>query len=99
MSRKWAYRARRPRIDDHQRPVLALVEAAGLVGPDPVLPAGVFEGGLDPFGALGEAAGAGGGFVAFVGADEEVVLEERHLTDVDSTGLRGLRPVWEMLVP
>jgi hypothetical protein len=70
-------------IDDNNGSVLALIEAAGLVGADFVLQAGildgVFEGGLEVFGAVGKAAGPGGRFIPFVVADEEVVFKERHL--------------------
>jgi hypothetical protein len=62
--------------------MLALVEAAGLVGADDVLEAGVLDGILEGrfqlLTALGEAAWPGGGFVALVGADEEVMFEFRH---------------------
>ncbi len=50
------------RIDHHNRAMLALVEAAGLVGADEVLEArvlnGVLEGGFDLLAALGKTAWA-----------------------------------------
>ncbi len=70
------------RIDDDDGTVLALVEAAGLVGADMVLEAGffngVFEGGFEFFAATGKATGAGGAFVAFIGADEDVAVKFWH---------------------
>jgi hypothetical protein len=69
-------------IDDDYGAVLALVEAAGLVGADGVFEAGFFdgvlEGGLELFAMLGTAAGAGGVFVAVIVADEEVMFELGH---------------------
>jgi hypothetical protein len=69
-------------IDDDDRAMLALVEAAGLVGADVVLEAGfldgVLEGWLELLTAAGEATWAHGGFVALVGADEDVVVEFRQ---------------------
>ncbi len=66
-------------IDDDDGAVLALVEAAGFVGADVVLEAGfldgVLEGGFELFAALGRQLGRAGGFVALVGADEDVVVE------------------------
>ena len=70
------------RVDDDRRAVLALVEAAGFVGTDGVLEAGVFEGFLEGvfelFAAAGTATGTGGGAVALVGADEDVVVKLCH---------------------
>jgi hypothetical protein len=70
-------------VDDDDGTVLALVEAAGLIGADSVFEAcvldRVFEGGLELLGSLRETAGPGGGFVALVGADEDMVLKKRHL--------------------
>ena len=69
-------------IDHNDRAVFALVEAAGLVGADVMLEAGfldgVFEGGFELFAAVGKATGTGGGFVALVGADEDVVVKLRQ---------------------
>jgi hypothetical protein len=69
-------------VDHDDRTVFALVEAAGFVGPDVVLEAGfldgVFEGRFELFAAAGKAAGTGGAFVAFVGADEDVVVKFWH---------------------
>jgi hypothetical protein len=70
-------------VDDDDGTVLTLVEAAGLIGADLVLEAGVLdcvlEGRLELFGSLRKTAGAGGGFIALVGADEYVAFKERHL--------------------
>ena len=67
------------RIDDDGGAVLALVEAASLVGANQVLQSSlfqsVFEGGFELLAARGAATGAGGGRVALVGADEQVVLK------------------------
>jgi hypothetical protein len=69
-------------IDDDHGAMLALVEAAGLVGANQMLEAGVLysvlEGGFELFSALGQAAGAGCVLVALVGTDKEVVLKFRH---------------------
>ena len=70
-------------IDDHDRAVLALVEAAGFVDADAVLEAGGFDGVLEVafevFAVLVAAAGAVRGFVALVEADEDVVVELWHV--------------------
>jgi hypothetical protein len=62
--------------------MLALVEAAGLVGADVVLEAsfldGILEGRLELFAAAGETAGARGTLVSLVGADEDMAVELRH---------------------
>jgi hypothetical protein len=69
-------------IDDDHGAMLALVEAAGLVGANQVLEAGilysVLEGGFELFAALGKATRAGCVPVALVGANEEMVLKFRH---------------------
>jgi hypothetical protein len=66
-------------IDDNDGAVLALVEAAGLVGADLVLQTGrldgVLEGGFELLASPWAAAWTRGALVALVGADEEVVLE------------------------
>ena len=66
-------------VDDDYGTMLALVEAAGLVGADVVLEAGFFdgvlEGWLELLTAVGEATWTRGGFIALVGADEDVVVE------------------------
>ena len=66
-------------IDDDGGAMLALVEAAGLVGADLVLQAGlldgVLEGGFELLAAPRAAAWTRGALVALVGADEDVVLE------------------------
>ena len=69
-------------IDHDDGAVLTLIEATGLVGSNVVPEAGfldgVLEGGFEFFAARVEAAGTGGAFVAFVGADEDVMVEFRH---------------------
>ena len=69
-------------IDHHGRAVLALIEAAGLVGADEMLEASVFdgvlEGGFELLAALRETAWTRCGLVALVGADEEVMFEFRQ---------------------
>ena len=69
-------------IDHDDGAVLALIEATGLVGSNVVPEAGfldgVLEGGFEFFAARVEAAGTGCAFVAFVGADEDVMVEFRH---------------------
>lgn len=69
-------------IDHDRRAMLALVEATGLVGADEVLEAGIFdgvlEGGFELLAASGKTAWAGRGFIALVGADEDMVLKFRH---------------------
>jgi len=71
-------------VDDEDWAVLALVQAAGLVNADAVLEAsglyGVFQGSPELFRVFVAAAGASGGVVAFVDADEEVVFKIRHKT-------------------
>jgi hypothetical protein len=70
------------RVDDHDGGVLALVEAPGLVDADFVLEAGgfdsVLEGTFEFLTAFIGAAGAGGGLVALVHADKNVVFEIWH---------------------
>ncbi len=69
-------------IDDDNGAMLALVEAARLVGTNKVLEAGVLnsvlEGGFELFAALGQAAWTGGVLVTLVGANEEMMLKFRH---------------------
>jgi hypothetical protein len=69
-------------IDHNGWAVLALVEAAGLVGADEVLEASVLdcvlEGRFELLASLRETAGTGRGFVTLVGADEEMVLKFWH---------------------
>jgi hypothetical protein len=59
-----------------------VADVYGLVGSNVVPEAGfldgVLEGGFEFFAARVEAAGTGGAFVAFVGADEDVMVEFRH---------------------
>jgi hypothetical protein len=83
-------------VDDDGWAVLALVEAAGLVGADGVLEAGVFEGFLEGvfefFASAGAATGTGGGVVALVGADEDVVVKLCHAgSPLRSFGAKGWR--------
>jgi hypothetical protein len=65
-------------IDDDDGAVLALVEASGFVDADAMLEAGgfdgVFEGAAKFLAVLMGAAGAGGGLVAVVEADEKMVF-------------------------
>jgi hypothetical protein len=69
-------------VDHDDGAVFTLVEAAGFVGPDVVFEAsvldGVLEDGFELFAAAGKAAGTISAFVAFVGADEDVVVKFRH---------------------
>jgi hypothetical protein len=69
-------------VNDDGGAVLALVEAAGLVGSDGVFETGgfegVFEGVFEFLAAAGAATGARGGVVALVGADKDVVFELCH---------------------
>jgi hypothetical protein len=80
-------------IDDEDGAVLALVEASGLVDTNAMLQAGsfdgVFEGSAKFLAVFVAAAGPGGGFVAFVEADKEVVFEDWHWKDWMQDG--GLR--------
>ena len=73
-------------VDDDRRAVLALVEAAGLVGANGVFETGIFEsfleGVFELFAAAGTATRTGGGVVALVGADEDVVVELCHAYEV-----------------
>lgn len=72
-------------IDHDDGAVLALVEAAGLVGADEVLEASildrVLEGRFELLAAMGKAAWTGGRFVALVGADKDMVFKFRHGED------------------
>jgi hypothetical protein len=72
-------------IDDEDGTVFALVEAAGLIDADAVLEAGGFDGVLEGatefLAVFVAAAGAGGGFVALVEADKEVVFKDWHWKD------------------
>jgi hypothetical protein len=72
-------------IDHNRRTMLALVETAGLVGADQMLQSslldGILEGGFELLTAFGKAAWPGRGFVAFVGADKDMVLKCRHGQD------------------
>jgi hypothetical protein len=69
-------------VDDEDGAVLALVEAAGFVDADFAFEAGgfdgVLEGAFEFFAVVIGAAGTGGGAVAFVEADEDVVFEVGH---------------------
>ena len=80
-------------IDDEDGAVLALIEATGLIDADTVLEAGgfdgVLEGGAELLAVFVAAAGAGGGFVALVQADKEVVFKDWHCEDWMQVGGRG----------
>jgi len=69
-------------IDHDDGAVLALVEAAGLVGADEMLETrffdGVLESGFELLAATGKAARTGGVLVALVGADKKVMLKFRQ---------------------
>ena len=69
-------------VDHDDGTVLALIEAARLVGSDMVLETGVLdgvlEGGFEFFTAIGKAAWTRGAFIALVGANEDVVVKFRH---------------------
>ena len=69
-------------IDHHRRAVLALIEAAGLVGTDKVLETcvfdGILEGGFKLLAAVRQAAWTGRGFVALIRTDKDVMLKFRH---------------------
>ena len=69
-------------INDHDGAVLALVEAAGFVHANAVLEAGGFDGILEGaaefLAVFVAAAGAGGGIVALVEANKEVMFEDWH---------------------
>ena len=72
----------RVRIDHHHWPVLALVETSKLVCSDLPLQARalerVFESLFELLATFSCATGSGCRFVAFIGADEQVMLELRH---------------------
>jgi len=69
-------------VDDNNGTVLALIQAAGLVGTDLVLEACVFDcilkRGFQLLGALRKAAGSGGRLVPLVGANKDMMLKKRH---------------------
>ena len=69
-------------VDHDDGTVLALIEAARLVGSDMVLETGVLdgvlEGGFEFFTAIRKAAWTRGAFIALVGANEDVVVKFRH---------------------
>jgi hypothetical protein len=69
-------------IDHDDGAVLALIEAAGLVGTDEMLEARIFDGvlerGFELFAAAGKAAWAGRVLVTLVGANKEVMLKFRQ---------------------
>ncbi len=70
-------------IDHDYGAVFALVEAAGLVRANVMFEAGFFDGVLEGWfellAALRKAAGTAGGFVALIGADEDMVVEFRQM--------------------
>lgn len=69
-------------VDDEDRAVLALIEAAGLIDANAVLEAGGFDGVLEGsaefLAVFVAAAGAGGGIVALVEANKEVMFKDWH---------------------
>jgi hypothetical protein len=80
-------------IDDKDGAVLTLIEASGLIDADAMLEAGgfdrVLEGAAEFLAVFVGAAGAGGGFVALVQADKEVMFEDRHRDDLMQVGTQG----------
>jgi hypothetical protein len=84
-------------VDDEDGAVLALVEATGFVNADAVLEAGGLDGILESaaefLAVFVAAAGAGGGIVALVEADEEVVFKDWH-RELDAGWGAGLRQEW-----
>ncbi len=81
-------------VDDEDGAVLALVEATGFVDADAMLEAGGFDGILESatefLAVLVAAAGAGGGIVALVETDEEVMFKDWH-RELDAGCRVGLR--------
>ena len=69
-------------VDDEDGTVLALIEATGFVDANAVLEAGgldgILEGAAEFFAVFVAAAGAGGGIVALVEADKNVMFEDWH---------------------
>jgi hypothetical protein len=72
-------------VDDQDGPVLALIEATGLVDADAVLEAGgldgILEGAAEFLAVFVAAAGAGSRIVALVEANKEVMFKDRHRKD------------------
>ena len=70
-------------VDHNYGAVLALVEAAGLVDADAMFQAGsfygVFQFAFELFAVFMATTGAGGGFVALIEADENVMVEFWHV--------------------
>jgi hypothetical protein len=69
-------------IDHHRRAMLALIEAAGFVGPNQMLEAsvldGILEGGFQLLAAERQAAWTGRRFVALIGTDKDMMFKFRH---------------------
>ena len=69
-------------VDDEDGAVLALVEATGFIDADAVLEAGgldgILEGAAEFLAVFVAAAGAGGGIVALVEANKEVMFKDWH---------------------
>jgi hypothetical protein len=72
-------------VDDEDGAVLALVEATGFIDADAVLEAGgldgILEGAAEFLAVFVAAAGAGGGIVALVEANKEVMFKDWHRKD------------------
>jgi len=79
-------------VDDEDGAVLALVEATGFIDADAVLEAGgldgILEGAAEFLAVFVAAAGAGGGIVALVEANKEVMFEDWHRDWMHRTGGR-----------
>jgi len=80
-------------VDHQDGAVLALVKAACLVDADAMLQAGgldgILEGAAEFLAVFVTAAGAGGGIVALVEANKEVMFEDWHRTDWMQDGVLG----------
>ena len=82
------------RIDDDRGAVLTLVETSGFVGAKGAFESALGDGGLEELvqiasGAFG-AASASAAWLALVGADEDVLLEFRHVGIVSVEQLRNV---------
>jgi hypothetical protein len=82
----------RLRIDDDHWPMLALIQAAGLVGPDLVLETGsldrVLESRFKFFASVRKAARPGRRLVALVGTEEEMMFKKGHSRSIPPEGQR-----------
>jgi hypothetical protein len=95
-------------INHNRRAVLALIEAAGLIGADEMLEAGIFDRVLECrlqfLAAVRKTAWAGRGFVALIGTDKDVMLKFRHggflflvsFCNGESCGLRSFLRQYEI---